>query len=309
MPDRLTARHAAAAALQQAAILGLSSANPVAVTGAANNGNGLVRLAVLSSANLGGKVVVAGVTGTVEANGAWDCNPVDATHIDLYDTAFVNAYVSGGTVAANFPVFQPLISATLSLSATWPSQMGKPSAAAPQLLLYAFSEKNKSLALAGTNPQFERTLTLVVEARIELAVNETNLALTADTAAADPLGDTLDRLCGAVKTALLTNAPFVSLFEHIGDCETALKPDGTGARQIENAYVAFDLVDTEEFEPVITTRLSGLNLWVDALNVFDPNGTYTPPFPYTPPAAPRTTGPDGRVEIGGEITIPTGNPP
>ena len=70
------------------------------VTGAANNGAGLIRLAMASTAawTTGSKVVVASVTGTTEANGNWVVTVIDATHLDLQGSTFTNAYVSGGTV-------------------------------------------------------------------------------------------------------------------------------------------------------------------------------------------------------------------
>jgi hypothetical protein len=39
------------------------------------------------------------VTGTTEANGIWPITVVDINHIELVGSKFVNAYVSGGTVA------------------------------------------------------------------------------------------------------------------------------------------------------------------------------------------------------------------
>lgn len=96
----------------------ISSIISQAVTGAANNGAGLVRLTVGSTAGLatGNSVIVSAVTGTVEANGKWVITLVDATHIDLQNSAFVNAYVAGGNVAgstgtpvtitASSPIFQ-----------------------------------------------------------------------------------------------------------------------------------------------------------------------------------------------------------
>jgi hypothetical protein len=73
----------------------------LAVTGAANNGGGLVRLAMASTASYatGNSVAVRNVNGTVEANGVWKITVIDATHIDLQGSAFANAYVSGGTVS------------------------------------------------------------------------------------------------------------------------------------------------------------------------------------------------------------------
>lgn len=72
----------------------------LSVTGAADNGNGGIRLTVSSTARLipGGQVTVAGVTGTVEANGTWRAQIVDATHVDLQGSTFATAWVSGGTL-------------------------------------------------------------------------------------------------------------------------------------------------------------------------------------------------------------------
>ena len=77
------------------------------VTGAANNGAGLIRLALNATSNayfnIAGQnfIVVQGVTGTTEANGPWKVNIIDATHIDLIGSAFVNAWVSGGAIGGS----------------------------------------------------------------------------------------------------------------------------------------------------------------------------------------------------------------
>lgn len=80
---------------------------PLTVTGAANNGAGLIRLTLnaVSNANfaIAGQnfIEVQGVTGTVEANGSWAVNIIDATHIDLIGSAFVNAYTGGGAIGGS----------------------------------------------------------------------------------------------------------------------------------------------------------------------------------------------------------------
>ena len=85
------------------------------VTGAANNGSGLIRLTVSgygknpnggSSATSGlvtGDIAnVTNVGGTTEANGnQWTITVVDGTHIDLQGSTFTNAYTSGGYVGVN----------------------------------------------------------------------------------------------------------------------------------------------------------------------------------------------------------------
>ena len=87
---------------QQEATALLYPSNPaaIAITGAANNGSGLVRLTVASSATIvgGAEMNVANVGGTTEANGSWLVTVIDATHVDLVGSAFVNPYVSGGTI-------------------------------------------------------------------------------------------------------------------------------------------------------------------------------------------------------------------
>ena len=82
-----------------------SNANPaLSITGTANNGSGLIRLTVTSTATFAtGQVKkVAGVVGTTEANGSWTITVVDATHIDLQGSTFANNYVSGGTIGGGF---------------------------------------------------------------------------------------------------------------------------------------------------------------------------------------------------------------
>lgn len=82
--------------------LGVASEfDSVSVSGAADNGSGLIRLTVTSTANMttGESRTVAGVGGTTEANGNWTITVVDGTHIDLDGSTFANGYTSGGTVS------------------------------------------------------------------------------------------------------------------------------------------------------------------------------------------------------------------
>jgi hypothetical protein len=80
---------------------------PLAVTGAANNGSGAIRLtlAALANANFAiagqNAIVVQGVQGTTEANGSWRFTLVDATHIDLVGSTFTHAYTGGGAIGGS----------------------------------------------------------------------------------------------------------------------------------------------------------------------------------------------------------------
>jgi len=68
------------------------------VLGAAAGTGGVVRLTVnqTSQAKTGDQVRIAGVLGTIEANGVFPMTVVDATHIELQGTHFSIAYISGG---------------------------------------------------------------------------------------------------------------------------------------------------------------------------------------------------------------------
>lgn len=81
-----------------AAWLGTQAEQPINVTGAVNNGSGLIRLTVTShNYTTGDTVNVANVGGVPNATGQWILTVVDSNHIDLVGSTFAGAYVSGGT--------------------------------------------------------------------------------------------------------------------------------------------------------------------------------------------------------------------
>ena len=73
------------------------------ISNAANNGSGLIRLTVASSAGwtTGDYKTISGVTGTTEANGTWQITVINGTTIDLQGSTFANAYSAGGLVAGS----------------------------------------------------------------------------------------------------------------------------------------------------------------------------------------------------------------
>ncbi len=78
--------------------------NPAAVnvTGAADNGSGLIRLTVDSTTTFttGQEGTVASVGGTTEADGTWLVTVISSTTLDLQGSTFTNTYTSGGTAQA-----------------------------------------------------------------------------------------------------------------------------------------------------------------------------------------------------------------
>lgn len=78
------------------------------ITGAANNGSGLIRLTVASTATLttGDVKTVSSVGGTTEANGTWTITVISGTTLDLQGSTFTNAYTSGGIIGGSLDALE-----------------------------------------------------------------------------------------------------------------------------------------------------------------------------------------------------------
>ena len=71
------------------------------ITGAANNGSGLIRITAANHGfSTGQHVDITGVGGTTEANAAhWLITVITGSTFDLVGSTFTNAYTSGGLAA------------------------------------------------------------------------------------------------------------------------------------------------------------------------------------------------------------------
>ncbi len=72
---------------------------PHAISGAADNGSGLIRITTGTATNwnTGDIVNILGVLGTTEATGNWVVTVIDTTHADLQSSTFTHTYTSGGS--------------------------------------------------------------------------------------------------------------------------------------------------------------------------------------------------------------------
>jgi len=124
---------------------GLAAVAPGAATisGAADNGSGLIRLTVSSTSgwSTGDYKTVDAVGGTTEANGTWAITVIDGTHIDLQGSTFANAYTSGGQVDG------ALDELTISLDAFSTSELPKLSACSSNHKVGFFSGDNLEATL------------------------------------------------------------------------------------------------------------------------------------------------------------------
>ena len=88
--------------IETTTILIPSETAAVNITGAADNGSGLIRLTVSSTSTFttGQEVSVSSVGGTTEANGTWIATVISGILVDLQGSTFTNTYTSGGTARA-----------------------------------------------------------------------------------------------------------------------------------------------------------------------------------------------------------------
>lgn len=104
-PIEVTGEYLAALAAPGLTMENLDAVAPGAmdVTGAANNGSGLIRIEVASTASLttGQWKTLSGVGGVPNANETYQITVIDSTHFDLVGSTFSGTYTSGGLVAGN----------------------------------------------------------------------------------------------------------------------------------------------------------------------------------------------------------------
>ncbi len=90
--------------LDSGAIDSSTSGTTTPITGAADNGGGLIRITAVGHGYVTGDTVnISGVLGTTEANGTWIVTQIDADNFDLVGSTFTNVWAAGGTPVSNLP--------------------------------------------------------------------------------------------------------------------------------------------------------------------------------------------------------------
>ncbi len=98
------------------------------------------------------------------------------------------------------------------------------------------------------------------------------------------------------------------LVERLKTVQTKIVLNDDGQLHRGALSMIFDFVfyqGTEDFQVPQMSDLDRFHIFADLINVADPTGTYIPPMDYQPTPAPRTMGPDGRVEVELEVIPPT----
>lgn len=158
----------------------------------------------------------------------------------------------------------------------------------PCLLVADEREESRSRGNIGF-PAFHTTAIITVDGRVE-GVDE--VAVKAD----------LATLRSQIKTAVLTSYEIVRQVEQIAAVRSQVAVSAETKKHVGELRMEFAFAYPEDFEPVVTDELQGVDVHVDMIAPFDASGTYPdPPFPDAVQPAPRTSGPDGRDE--GRLTF------
>lgn len=158
----------------------------------------------------------------------------------------------------------------------------------PCLLVADEREESRSRGAVGF-PAFHTTAIITVDGRVE-GLDE--VAVKAD----------LATLRSQIKTAVLTSYEIVRQVEQIAAVRSQVAVSAETKKHVGELRMEFAFSYPEDFEPVVTDELQGVDVHVDMITPFDASGTYPdPPFPDAVQPAPRTSGPDGRDE--GRLTF------
>lgn len=170
----------------------------------------------------------------------------------------------------------------------------------PVIFLATPEEQKESLGRSGA-PQFTVTATLRITARVQM-----NQAAK-DAGAAQAMVE-LEKMQRQIEVALINNPALMSLLQQFAWVRVTKDVSGQGEGNLGELLMDFGLEfyqGPEDFYPIPSSPLEEITVDGDLTNVYDPTGTYaSPPFPSSVEAAPRTEGPDGRMEVGADITLP-----
>ncbi|HEX3809605.1 MAG TPA: hypothetical protein VHW02_07860 [Rhizomicrobium sp.] len=112
-----------------------------------------------------------------------------------------------------------------------------------------------------------------------------------------------------IEVAVINNAALYQVIQQISAIRAGTKVSSDGEQPIGELTMDFDLefVQTAaDFAQPDTDPIEEIAIYSDLVNVFDPNGSYSnPTLGETVAPAPRTSGPDGRVEAAAILDVPT----
>lgn len=210
---------------------------------------------------------------------------VTITTADDVMAAFIAALTAApDTTVAGTRVFNPR---------SWPTPLGD----LPILLLQSPVERKESL---GPNaPSFDVIVHIKLQGRL------TFKALPDDAGAALAL-DALATFQRQIERAVINNFALYRIISEIVSVDIVNEVKSEGNQPIAELTMDFACKfyqGPEAFAPPVLGTLDEMAIYMDLLNLYDPNGDYVPPMVYDVETSPRPSGPDGRVEIGAVVKL------
>lgn len=154
--------------------------------------------------------------------------------------------------------------------------------------------------------EFDSSVAIEIEARVEAA-------------SASAAQDAIEALSYAIENAILTDYNVIGMVQQVSSIDEEIEITAEGKHHLGGIKMVLSFELFEAFDPTATAPaattwpavpaqivpLTNFTLTGDLINIFDPNGTYVGTlFPSEVLPAPRTSGPDGRMEGGLDITLP-----
>lgn len=181
---------------------------------------------------------------------------------------------------------------------SWPQTV----ASLPAILIDpVYTEHRESL---GRNaPQFTTVTTIKIHARVTSPDGP-------DNSGAQAVQDALETLKSQIERNLINAYPLMLQIQQFPAIDTEFDISADAKQPVGELTmtIAMEFYEgPEDFAPIDTAPLTNIKIYTDLQNVFDALGTYVglTPFPQSVVPAPRTSGPDGRLEGGGvDIVLP-----
>lgn len=185
-----------------------------------------------------------------------------------------------------------------------PGDWTTPPSKLPAVLVRNGPERKESIQKGMA--EFTTTSSIEIEARLEA---------TTSTAAQDGI----EALGYLLENAVLTNYSVIGMVSQVASVDTQTEISSDGRKHLAGLKMMLNFEMPETYDPtavapalttwpVVPAQLvpfTSFTLTGDLINIFDPNGTYVGTlFPNSVLPAPRTSGPDGRMEGGMDITLP-----
>jgi hypothetical protein len=198
--------------------------------------------------------------------------------IDIIEQLLIDGTSAGGSVYR---------------SRTWPLTIAK----LPAILLNSVYIENRE-STGNAAPEFNTTTTITIAGRVS-APGETG------DYGADLIVPALERLKREIETTIINAYPLMLDIENFPRISTEFEVSREAKDPVGEVRMTFDMRFREGPEDFVNTEadaapIAEMSISTDLVNIFDPSGTYAGTlFPQSVVPAPRTHGPDGRLEGGG----------